>query len=149
MRGTLRQGGAPAASRAVGVRPQGACCVRPAPRPQRCPVSRVAYGDVEEDYDEAEEASTSMTEGTSLWDREQYMWDNSYAINNKNNQEPDFNDPEWYKKVTVRRVVALGLVSMHHRFCMAAVLASLRSPPSPDCPDCPAGLARLLEPPEM
>lgn len=38
-----------------------------------------------------------------LWEREEHMWagDNSYALNNKNNQEPDFNDPEWYKKVTV------------------------------------------------
>jgi len=28
------------------------------------------------------------------------MWDNSYQINNKFNQEPDFNDPEWHDKVT-------------------------------------------------
>eukprot|EP00955_Chlamydomonas_euryale_P003759 39421-Chlamydomonas_euryale.AAC.3 len=43
---------------------------------------------------------------TSLADRfevaSQYMGDNSYSMNNKFNTEPDFNDPEWYKKVTVR-----------------------------------------------
>mmetsp|Transcript_37519 Transcript_37519/g.83510 ORF Transcript_37519/g.83510 Transcript_37519/m.83510 type:complete len:410 (+) Transcript_37519:32-1261(+) len=34
-----------------------------------------------------------------LWSREEYMGDNSYAINNKYNTEPDFDDPEWYTKV--------------------------------------------------
>ncbi len=35
-----------------------------------------------------------------MWDQEEYMGDNSYKINNKFNQEPDFDDPEWHEKVT-------------------------------------------------
>lgn len=39
-------------------------------------------------------------ENPQIWNRDGFMWDNSYQINNKFNQEPDFNDPEWHDKVT-------------------------------------------------
>ncbi len=56
----------------------------------------------EEDLEEgaAGEQEYPMLQNAEMWDREQFMGDNSYAIHNKYNEEPDFNDPEWHKKVT-------------------------------------------------
>jgi hypothetical protein len=39
-------------------------------------------------------------ENPELWSKDGFMWDNSYAINNKYSQEPDFDDPNWTDKVT-------------------------------------------------
>ena len=39
-------------------------------------------------------------ENPERWSKEHFMWDNSYAINNKNSQEPNFDDPNWTDKVT-------------------------------------------------
>jgi hypothetical protein len=63
---------------------------------------RVAVDEAPDWEEQAEDQEgASAVASASLWDREEYMWDNSYAVNNKYNQEPDFSDPEWYKSVTV------------------------------------------------
>lgn len=53
----------------------------------------------------SDEASTSGQEALErwrkLWDMEQFMGDNTFAIQSPLNQEPDMDDPEWQSKVTV------------------------------------------------
>ena len=73
------------------------------PRLRRdCTRIRAASEDDEDvqEQQEHEEYVPHSLEHPELWEREQFMWDNSYAINNKFNKEPDFDDPEWQQKVT-------------------------------------------------
>lgn len=77
--------------------------VAPNIRHRRAIAARVAADEAPNWEEQAEEDKDEVAVASaSLWDREEYMWDNSYAVNNKYNQEPDYSDPEWYKSVTVR-----------------------------------------------
>lgn len=50
--------------------------------------------------EESEQSEVTLEKWRQIWDMEQYDGDNSFRINNRNNQAPDISDPEWPSKVT-------------------------------------------------